>query len=215
MKLFFSRPGVIAPLIALVVLLPASALAATLHVVGGELIGASAVRVDGTYYDVSFVDGTCVAVFSGCDEAVDFAFSTDSEASAAAQALFDQVFVDGPDGSFDSDAGLTAGCASTVCRAVIPHSLESGGASARGAWAKNDSAEAFDQILIRSLSTTIDTATEDARVYAVFVEVPPPVPTMSATALGILVLLCVGLGLMAPLVASKGRGAEATQQAEE
>lgn len=96
---------------ALAALTATSGLAATvqLNVVGGQLLGASNVEVNGTLYDVEFVDGSCVALFSGCDDVSDFAFSTFQQARAAAQSLGESVFLDGPLGDFDSDPGLTAG----------------------------------------------------------------------------------------------------------
>ncbi len=96
---------------ALASLAATSSLAATvqLNVVGGQLLGARNVDVNGMLYDVEFVDGTCVALFDGCDGESDFAFSTFQQARAAAQSLLDTVFLDGPLGDFDSDPDLTAG----------------------------------------------------------------------------------------------------------
>ncbi|MCR9056153.1 MAG: VPLPA-CTERM sorting domain-containing protein [Rhodobacteraceae bacterium] len=96
---------------ALVALTATSGLAATvqLNVVGGQLIGARNVDVNGTFYDVEFVDGTCAIVFNGCDSVSDFEFSTLDLAEAAAVSLGDTVFVDGPLGDFDSDPTLTVG----------------------------------------------------------------------------------------------------------
>jgi predicted heme/steroid binding protein len=59
---------------------------------GDPLTGAIGVAVDGILYDVTFQDGTCVALFSGCDESSDFAFQTGAAANQASQALMDQVF---------------------------------------------------------------------------------------------------------------------------
>ncbi len=106
--------------------------AATLNVIDGILYGAAGVEVDGTLYDVQFVDGPCITFFSGCDEASDFVFSTQSSATAAAQALLDQVFLDGPDGLFDSRPYLTAGCAESVpnpyvCAVSTPYAVDSPG----------------------------------------------------------------------------------------
>lgn len=53
----------------------------------GLLTGANGVDVNGTLYDVTFQEGSCVALFSGCDSAADFAFGTDVAASAASSAL--------------------------------------------------------------------------------------------------------------------------------
>lgn len=76
----------------------------------GELTGANGVDVAGTLYDVRFVDGTCAAVFSGCDDASDFAFATAAAAAPASQALLDQVLLDVAGGMFDSNPELTLGC---------------------------------------------------------------------------------------------------------
>jgi hypothetical protein len=54
------------------VLMASSAQATTLDVVGGILHGASGVLVDGNLYDVQFLDGSCISLYSGCDEDSDF-----------------------------------------------------------------------------------------------------------------------------------------------
>jgi PEP-CTERM motif len=77
----------------------------------GLLTGATGVNVGGRLYDVEFVDGTCAALFDGCDNAAtDFAFTTESEALAASEALVYEVFLDVPQGMFDSTPSLTFGC---------------------------------------------------------------------------------------------------------
>lgn len=91
-------------------LLAPAAGAATLDVRGGVLYGAGGVVVNGAVYDVQFVDGTCIGLFSGCDAAQDFPFAGFATAVAASQALLDQVFLDGPQGDFDSNPTLTRGC---------------------------------------------------------------------------------------------------------
>ncbi|MEM1188287.1 MAG: hypothetical protein AAGI72_07160 [Pseudomonadota bacterium] len=59
-----------------------------------DLFGATGVEVEGRLFDVEFVDGTCFALFSRCDEAEDFAFSSEASALAAAQALLDTVLIE-------------------------------------------------------------------------------------------------------------------------
>ncbi len=83
---------------------------AILNVVDGKLVGARDVNILGTLYDVSFQDGSCATLYSGCDQNSDFYFNTYSNARAAAQALLDQVLTDSIEGQFDSIAGLTGGC---------------------------------------------------------------------------------------------------------
>lgn len=103
------------------VLSASSASSAVLQVNGGELTGALGVDVSGMLYDVTFQDGSCQSVFSGCDQLPDLNFTTVGAANAAAQALLDQVFLDGPAGQFDSDPALTIGCESVgACLAIIP-----------------------------------------------------------------------------------------------
>lgn len=91
----------------------------------GKLTGATGVDVGGVLYDVSFVDGTCASIFSGCDNpATDFAFTTAALADAASQALLDSVFLDvGAGREFDSLAQLT--CDSDLgCSVLTPFALE-------------------------------------------------------------------------------------------
>ena len=77
------------------VLVAGTATAADLVVVGGELRGANRVDVNGTLYDVEFVDGTCSALFNGCDALEDFTFRNEASAEAASLALTSQVFLNG------------------------------------------------------------------------------------------------------------------------
>lgn len=101
--------------------------AAVLHVTNGILTGASDVLVDGIFYEVSFVDGTCITVYPSpygapyC--AVPFA-SKPEHAFHAARALMSQVFLDGPAGPFDTSPELTRGCSDPdVCNVFIPDDL--------------------------------------------------------------------------------------------
>ena len=77
----------------------------------GILQGATGVTVGGALYDVELLNGSCPALFSGCDAASDFQFQTSGAATLAAQALLDQVFLDGPQGMFDSLPLMNSGCA--------------------------------------------------------------------------------------------------------
>ena len=91
----------------------------------GILTGAENVNVNGTLYNVQFLDGTCATLFSGCDSNSDFTFTTSSDAQAAAQALLDQVFLDGLLGSFDANPALTQGCTDpSLCDAIVPYAFD-------------------------------------------------------------------------------------------
>ena len=101
----------------------------TLNVNGdGQLIGANNVNIDGTLFDVSFADGTCGTLYSGCDSFEDFTFTSFLSATVAATALLDQVFLDVSEGSFDSTPELTLGCefgfdnlGNQTCNVLIPY----------------------------------------------------------------------------------------------
>ena len=97
-------------LAAVLVLVAGGAQAATLNVVGGFLYGASGVIVDGSSYNVEFLDGTCISLYDGCDSVSDFTFQSEASAVLASQALLDQVFLDGPLGMFDTETPLTSTC---------------------------------------------------------------------------------------------------------
>jgi hypothetical protein len=84
----------------------------------GKLIGATGVDVGGMLYNLEFVDGTCIGVFTGCDAPSDFAFTTVAGANAASAALLLQVFI----GAFDTDASRTRGCGfAAACEVVTPY----------------------------------------------------------------------------------------------
>ncbi|TQV74314.1 PEP-CTERM sorting domain-containing protein [Denitrobaculum tricleocarpae] len=98
-----------------------------LDIVDGQLVGAQNVNVSGTLYDVSFTDGTCIGLFSGCDNAAsDFTFTSFQTAFEAATALLEQVFQDTAEGLFSSDPELTRGCEGlAVCWSSIPYQVTS------------------------------------------------------------------------------------------
>ena len=143
----------------------------------GQLLGAYGVDVDGTLYNVSFLDGSCVGLFNGCDEPSDFAFGgTGFDGTAmAAEALLAQVFVDGPQGNFDSMPSLTAGCTSlTSCSAQIPGAI----AGPFGTAAVNAAGMAADSFFDFGQANPIfDTATNARITWAVFTPTSPvPLP---------------------------------------
>jgi hypothetical protein len=90
-----------------------------LNVENGILTGADNVSVNGSLYNVRFLDGTCIDLFNGCDEDSDFLFNSEATAGAAADALFAQVF---EGGQFLTSWTLIAGCGSEeLCSIYTPH----------------------------------------------------------------------------------------------
>lgn len=162
--------------------------AATWNVVDGELLGAGDISIAGLSgtYSVEFVEGTCVGIFNGCDNpADDFAFTTEADAIAAAQALLDQVFLDpasgGPD-TFDTDPEKTFGCFGlSTCTAYIPWDI--GTANEGIAWtvgARNGAGGSTgfnDNVIVDTAlgDDEWDSSTLGPSVYAVFsAEIPVP-----------------------------------------
>jgi hypothetical protein len=158
----------------------------------GLLVGAVGVAVQGVLYDVEFKDGSCISLFSGCDALSDLPFATGAQAITASQALLDQVFLDGPLGSFDSRPSLIRGCGDNTgqgfCGVLTPADIQ-----VNNVLAQNATVEAGD--LLRGAITLRgeDMTAYDTVVYAVWT---PQVPVPEPAALG---LFAAGLALLGGL----------------
>ncbi|GFE50838.1 hypothetical protein So717_25910 [Roseobacter cerasinus] len=159
---------------ALSALTAASGFAATvqLNVVGGQLLGARNVDVNGTLYDVEFVDDTCAAIFGGCDDVSDFDFPTLGLAEAAAISLGETVFVDGPLGNFDSDHGLTAGISSAGGLGfgiiMVPYGFSSNAGIRRVAGRSFLNEDDGDSLTFSSIPIGSDLSSDDNIAFARF-----------------------------------------------
>jgi opacity protein-like surface antigen len=201
---------------ALAAVLASPAAAATLITNGsGQLTGATGVSVNGASYDVEFVEGTCAALFGGCDSISDFPFQNEADATTAMQALLDQVFTDGPVGQFNSDYSMTLGCDTNTtggCTAMIPLELQFSSLTGRGAYNTDGS----DYIIWTGLSSTYDTSLDNFWVWARFtpsLAAPPDpsaVPEPSTWAMMLLGFGAIGFAarrrraLAAPSLSSAG-----------
>ena len=172
-------------LAAVLVLVASSAQAATLNVVGGQLMGASNVLVDGSLYVVQFLDGSCIDLYNGCDESSDYTFQTMASAVLASQALLDQVFLDGVEGQFDSSPQLTNNCSfPSRCSTLTPVPQSGGTAEffilAHNLFGSGDALGSDFQ------SPAFSTAEHSALTYAVWSATVVPEPSTA---------LLLGLGL--------------------
>ena len=196
---------VAAAALALAVSVPAiTGSAVELQVSGGILTGALEVNVGGTLYDVSFVDDTCAAVFSGCDQISDFTFTTNLAAAAAGQALFDTVLVDTPDGMFDSNPNLTLGCPGDpnvpdLCQIFIP--FDTTGTLVSGRLASNAALESSDVVggFFGAMTPAFDTSDDHGGFFVWAVFTPSQVPEPSA-------LVLLGIGLAGLVFSHRKRG---------
>jgi hypothetical protein len=149
-----------------------TARAATLDVVGGELVGAFDVFVGGKLYDVSFQDGTCPDLFDGCDDVSDFVFQSSSAANSASLALLGQVLV----GSYDDAPELTAGCENvTICRVATPYGplAPNGGVNTFPvSTANNEPAPSSDGLSFLAIEESTDLTDAPKFVFAVWTPVP-------------------------------------------
>ena len=192
-------------LVAALVSMAGGVQAVTLDIVGGQLMGASDVEVDGALYDVQFLEGSCIELYGGCDENSDFApmqdFATVEKALAALGA---QVFVDtGVAGQeFSTNSNLTNGCndASQGCWVRTPFSL----------FPHSDPVGFINLGLGRNYSNPVyqvdsapsqafrndDTSNSPIYVYAVWTAVaePEPVPALPLPGIALLVASLLGVG---------------------
>jgi hypothetical protein len=126
----------------------------------GELLGASGVEVfTGVFYDVTFVDTSCIQIFKDCvdvdpyqaNKSAEFAFHTSEDAAAASAALLSQVLLDGDLGLFDSVPELTFGCNADntfrrLCGIYTPYLAPLGGPMLYAQVASNQAIESADGV---------------------------------------------------------------------
>ncbi|PPD28322.1 MAG: hypothetical protein CTY19_18670 [Methylomonas sp.] len=86
----------------------------------GILTGARDILVGVNKYDVFIGDGTCVGLFSGCDEQSDFPFQSADSARAASQILYSLIIADG---RFKYAQNISGCSGDLVCTLLLPFRL--------------------------------------------------------------------------------------------
>ena len=153
---------------------PIWALTYTLN--NGLLVGINGVDVNGTLYNVSFVDSSCIALFNGCDvPAEDFPFSDDASTLAASQAILD-LLQDGVDGEFDTDPNTMNGITLGIANLLTPTGFWSNG-NVKAGFAINNIEESDDSVYLGAIGKTDDLTEVPHYVYAVWEEQGNPVGT--------------------------------------
>ncbi|WP_198157095.1 PEP-CTERM sorting domain-containing protein [Aquincola tertiaricarbonis] len=147
------------------------------HIFEGDvLVGADSVDVQGTLLDVRFYDGSCVAVFNGCDDQGDFLFGSAASPTPrdAAWSLVREVL------GRISDVqtpyiGAVLGCRDVFdCDFVAPNSVDPRRQVVNGIAA--ESHHSTIGFTVTALSSTVDTSTLDDVVYARWSLSPVPEP---------------------------------------
>jgi hypothetical protein len=164
----------------------------------GILTGAQNVQVGSKFYNVEFRDGTCVGLIPACDyfkTAVLFTINNLTEATAAGQALVDQVFLNTGLGNFDTNPALTRGCTwATYCNIFSPFELGSGLVNA--IWTINAIDDANDGLAPYGITTSKfeDSANHTDSTWAIWSVAPgATVPEPKSIMLLVLGLLAIAL----------------------
>lgn len=180
-------------ILSLVALTTSVASAAVVHIVEeGKLTGANGVVIRGVSYDVRFLDGTCVALFGGCDQASDFLFTMGFEPWEASAALGNQVFVDTAMGMFDSAPDLTRGCEDALlCDALTVYRIDSLPDTFYAA-ARNQGPDGTDLTAFGTIDPNHDIVDRTDLTFAVWSQSPVTLPEPST-----LLLAAVALGFLA------------------
>jgi hypothetical protein len=142
---------------------------ATLHVSGGQLTGALGVEVNGSLYDVSFMEGSCNSLYANC---TNFLFSDADSAEDAAYALQHQVVT----GVYDNSPELIAGIEATTAGSIwTPYKTV--GTDVYFIYTHSGATGADNLLGASTFNRATDLSTQTPYTYAVWsVASPVPVP---------------------------------------
>jgi hypothetical protein len=155
--------------------------------------------VDGISYDVEFLDGTCIALYNGCDDVSDFTFQTSGAANVAANALLDQVFLPGAGGFGGQQSNSqTNGCRTggAACELYTPYGFFEAELNLGVAGAHNVTGVDLQFVVLEAIQREFDTSPETNvdTVFAVWSVGVVPEPGTG---------LLMGLGLLGLSVSNR------------
>jgi len=162
---------------------------------GGELTGATDIDIAGELFDVSFLDGTCISIFSGCNEDLDLFWQDQSSAILAANALLTQVFLDDNTLLYDTLPSLTRGCElneRSDCFIITPYSIFDAH-NTRAAYTRNHILEEIDTTGRLTTWPFEDFTTNSRFVYAIWSQKVSKVPEPSTLAMLAIGIFSLGL----------------------
>nr|WP_320193579.1 PEP-CTERM sorting domain-containing protein [uncultured Desulfobacter sp.] len=148
----------------------------------GLLTGATDVLVNGSSYNVEFVEGTAEDLFRDSEGNWAFSFASQTEAWEASSALLAQVFQNTEEGDFDDDPTLTYGSAEdslyNYLLVFTTYGLSTNYEGyVSGVYAQNGAKEKLDFVNATPIPATNDTTTKDSAVYAIWTPAVSSAPT--------------------------------------
>jgi hypothetical protein len=151
----------------------------------GNLMGATGVDVNGSLFDVSFVNGSCNSLYGGCNEVTDFVFTSQTMADAAGAALLSQVL----NGAADTTIELVNGIEGTSGSVIGTFYWDLVGNIFKQSSIRNHIDEIYDQVQTTWSfgAASVDTTTNNTWTVAVWTNHTVPEPTT---------LLLFGAGLV-------------------
>jgi hypothetical protein len=160
--------------------------AATFVTSDATILGIRDLELGGALYDVEFVDGTCIDLFSGCDGAGDFPFNDSGDErdpqSAVAAAVAIQALL------FQPNLGIVGGVAGcdlrANCQIMTPSFFD--GRAVVASIIFPDAGGVRGVPVLRFIDPVDDLSEDPFEVYARWTLVPEP---------SVAVLLGIGLGL--------------------
>ncbi len=193
-RIFAALVGILAMFMAA----PAVATATLTTNGSGQLTGVTGLTVGSSTYNVTFADGTCPALFSGCDAVTDFTFQNGTDATSAAAALIAAIV----GSSFDTAPGTTFGCiGGESCDMLIPYGIPAAGSfDARGAL--NLAGSNSTGITLTGNTALFDTSANNSQVFALFSIAAVPEPSTWA-------MMLLGFAAMGLAMRRRGRLAAA------